>query len=54
MDRYKKYLDDSGNLKDNKIIVDIRKATDMYANGEIVETHDLLLDIVSVLDDWMH
>lgn len=50
----KKYLDDSGNLKDNKIIVDIRKAADMYANGEIVETHDLLLDIVSVLDDWMH
>lgn len=50
MDRYKKYLDDSGNLKDNKIIVDIRKAADMYANGEI----DLLLDIVSVLDDWMH
>ena len=49
MDRYKKYLDDSGNLKDNKIIVDIRKAADMYANGEIVETHDL-----SVLDDWMH
>lgn len=54
MDRYKKYLDDRGNLKDNKIIVDIRKAADMYANGEIVETHDLLLDIVSVLDDWMH
>ena len=54
MDKYKKYLDDSGNLKDNKIIVDIRKAADMYENGEIVETHDLLLDIASVLDDWMH
>lgn len=39
MDKYEKYLDDSGNLKDNKIIEDIRKAADMYENGEIVETH---------------
>lgn len=53
MDKYEKYLDDSGYLKDNKIIEDIRKAADMYDNGEIVETHDLLLDIISVLDDWM-
>lgn len=54
MDKYEKYLDDSGNLKDNKIIEDIRKAADMYENGEIVETHDLLLDVVSMLDDWMN
>lgn len=39
MDKYEKYLDDSGYLKDNKIIEDIRKAADMYDNGEIVETH---------------
>ena len=54
MDKYEKYLDDSGNLKNNKIIEDIRKAADMYENGEIVETHDLLLDVGSVLDDWMN
>lgn len=54
IDEMEKYIDENGILKDNRIIEDIHKSAEMYENGEIVETHDLLLQIVSVLDAWIY
>ena len=43
------YLNENGTLKDGRVIEDLYKAIDMYENGEIVETHDILLYIVNAI-----
>ena len=43
------YLNEDGTLKDDRVIEDLHKAIDMYENGEIVETHDILLYIVNAI-----
>ena len=43
------YLNDDGTLKDDRVIEDLHKAIDMYENGEIVETHYVLLYIVNAI-----
>ena len=43
------YLNEDGTLKDGRVIEDLHKAIDMYENGEIVETHDILLYIVNAI-----
>ena len=47
-----RYLNNDGTLKDNKISTDIRKAADMYENGEIIEAQDLLIEIVNAISDF--
>ena len=46
------YHNKDGTLRDKKIAEDIRKAANMYENGEIIEAHDLLLEIISAIDDF--
>ena len=43
------YLNDDGTLKDDRVISDLHKAIKMYENGEIIETHDVLLYIVNAI-----
>ena len=43
------YLNEDGTLKDDRVIEDLHKAIDMYENGEIIETHDVLLYIVNAI-----
>lgn len=44
-----KYVNHDGTLKDNKVLEDLNKAGNMYRQGELLETHDLLLEIVKQL-----
>lgn len=46
------YYNKDGTLRDKRIVEDIRKAATMYENGEIIEAHDLLLEIISAIDDF--
>ena len=41
-----------GQLNDKEIAAALRKAADQYENGEIIEVHDLLLDIVDAIDEF--
>ena len=43
------YLNEDGTLNDDRVIEDLHKAIDMYENGEIIETHDILLYIVNAI-----
>lgn len=43
------YLNEDGTLKDDRVIEDLHTAIDMYENGEIIETHDILLYIVNAI-----
>ena len=43
------YLNEDGTLKDDRILEDIDTAKEMYKNGEIIETHDILLYIVNAI-----
>lgn len=43
------YLNEDGTLKDDRVIEDLHTAIDMYKNGEIIETHDILLYIVNAI-----
>jgi len=47
-----KYINDDGLLNDEKVAKDIRKAADMYEDGEIVESHDLLLEILEAIGEF--
>jgi len=42
----------NGKLEDKKIETALRKAADDYANGELIEVRDLLMDIVIAIDDF--
>jgi len=46
------YLNSDGTLKDKKVVRDIRKAADMYENGEIVEAQSVLADIVTAIQSF--
>lgn len=39
-------------LNDNAIIKDLEKAREMYENGELFETADLLQEIAGAITDW--
>lgn len=41
-----------GELKDKKIEAALKKAAKDYANGEIVETRDLILEIAAAIYQW--
>ena len=47
-----KYLNNDGTLKDREVVANIRKAADMYENGELIETRDMLLEIINAIDDF--
>lgn len=47
-----KYLNNDGTLKDKEVVADIHKAADMYENGELIETRDMLLEIINAIDDF--
>ena len=50
MDKKKSYyLNEDETLNDDRVIEDLHKAIDMYENGEIIETHDVLLYIVNAI-----
>lgn len=42
----------NGELKDKKIAAALKKAADGYENGEIAETHDILVEIVQAIQEW--
>ena len=44
-----KYVNYDGTLKDNKVLEDLDKAGNMYRQGELLETQDLLLEIVKAI-----
>lgn len=48
-----KYLNYDGTLIDKKVIEDIRKAESMYRNGELLETHDVLSEIVEAIRTFL-
>ena len=41
-----------GELDDKKIEAALRDAADNYANGELMEVHETLLEIVDALEEW--
>ena len=41
-----------GELKDQEIIEALAQAKEMYENGEIVETRDLLAEIIKSIDQF--
>jgi len=41
-----------GELKDEKIVVALKRAANDYENGEIAEVHDLLLEIAAAIEEW--
>lgn len=41
-----------GELKDKRIVAALRKAAEGYENGEISETHDVLIEIVQAIEEW--
>lgn len=41
-----------GKLRDRKIILALKQAATDYENGEIVEVHDLLLEIAAAIEEW--
>ena len=47
-----KYLNNDGTLKDKEVVADIRKAADMYENGELIETQSILEEIVNAISDF--
>ena len=42
----------NGELKDEKILEALAQAKEMYENGEIVETRDLLAEIIKSIDQF--
>lgn len=42
----------NGELQDKKIIEALHKAADLYEDGAIAEVRDLLVDIVSAIDEF--
>lgn len=42
----------NGELKDKEIETALREAADNYSNGELMEVHETLLDIVAALEEW--
>lgn len=42
----------NGELEDKKICDALRKASNNYENGEIIEVRDLLVEIVNAIDDF--
>lgn len=43
-----------GKLQDKKIEAALRKAADDYANGELIEVRDLLLEIINAIDEFAY
>jgi len=44
-----KYVNNDGTLKDVEILMDINNASNMYRRGELLETYDLLLEIINAI-----
>ena len=47
-----KYVNKDGSLKDKKITADIRNAADMYENGELIETQNVLIEIANAIQNF--
>ena len=47
-----RYIDSKGNLKDELIARELRKAAEGYENGEILETHDTIIEIAAAIEEW--
>lgn len=47
-----KYLNNDGTLKDKEVVADIRKAADMYENGELIEAQSILMEIANAISDF--
>lgn len=47
-----KFLTSKGKLKDSEIVKALRQTADDYENGEIVEVHDLLEEIVDAIESF--
>ena len=48
-----KYIDEKHNeLRDDAVIRDMKKAIDMYEDGEIIESMSLLIEIYNEVTAW--
>lgn len=48
-----KYIDKKHNeLRDDVVIRDMKKAIEMYEDGEIIESTSLLIEIYNEVTDW--
>ena len=48
-----KYIDKKHNeLRDDVVIRDMKKAIEMYEDGEIIESMSLLIEIYNEVTDW--
>ena len=43
------YLNEDNTLKDDRVLADLHKAIEMYKNGEISETYDILTYITNAI-----
>ena len=49
----RKYIDERHNeLMDDVVIRDMKKAIEMYEDGEIIESMSLLIEIYNEVTDW--
>lgn len=51
-DNMKNRFFDNGELADKKIVSALKRAAKGYENGEIIETRDVLLEIVAAIHKW--
>lgn len=42
----------NGELQDEKILAALHKAADWYEDGAIIETRDMLIDIVNAINEF--
>ena len=47
-----RFIQRNGTLEDAKIVAALKQAATQYANGEIAEVYDMLIDIVSAIEDF--
>lgn len=46
------FNEDTGELNDIEIIKALRQAADDYADGEVSEVHDLLIEITNAIENF--
>lgn len=49
-----KYIRRNGELQDRRIVNAIRRAADVYEDGEIIDAADMLLEVINAIDEWIH
>lgn len=48
-----RYIKKNGELKDEKIVKALRKVAAWYEDGAILETYQVLFEIINDIEEWM-